>query len=80
MGNCEDRVMTTAEIESLLERYRLALETIENLCDEEIKVRSAGVSEAKLKNMRVLSLLRGPRDIARSALLHQASDKGTENA
>jgi len=49
-------------------KMREALAAISEQCDEEIKVRSAGVSEAKLKNMRVLALLRLPRDIARAAL------------
>ena len=50
-----------------------ALRAIAEQCDEEIKVRSAGLPESKLRNMRVLSLLRLPRDIARAALPPQGS-------
>lgn len=45
-----------------------ALECLRAVCDDEIKARSAGLSEAKLKNMRVLSLLIVPRNMAKNAL------------
>ena len=50
------------------DRLREALHQIEITCDEEVCVRTAGMSEAALGKSRILPLLQIPRNIARAAL------------
>ena len=57
-----------ASLTSRLNVAREVLQTINDTCEEEIKVRSAGLSESKLKNLKVISLLEMPRNFAKEAL------------
>ena len=63
-GDLYDAVMIEAERDQLRE----ALHQIEITCDEEVCVRTAGMSEAALGKSRILPLLQIPRNIARAAL------------
>lgn len=56
------------ELKKKLAVAREVLGNIHDICDEEIKERSAGLPESKLKNMKVLSLLVVPRNLAKSGL------------
>ena len=56
------------EITAERDRLREALEQIEIACEEEIRARTAGMSEAALGKSRILPLLQVPRNIARAAL------------
>lgn len=56
------------EKDARIKKLEDGLTTIRDICDEEIKARSAGLSERALQNMKVLSLLIVPRNIARNAL------------
>ena len=55
------------------DRLREALHQIEITCDEEVCVRTAGMSEAALGKSRILPLLQIPRNIARAALKGEAT-------
>lgn len=58
-----------AEIEKLTRTVNGLLEEvghIRDVCDEEIKARSAGLPESKLKSLRIITLLAVPRNMARA--------------
>ena len=69
----ENRLADLRIIKAERDRLREALEQIEITCEEEICVRTAGMSEAALGKSRILPLLQIPRNIARAALKGEAT-------
>ena len=63
-----------ADVEAERDRLREALEQIEITCEEEIRARTAGMSEAALGKSRILPILQVPRNIARAALKGESHD------